>query len=66
MPTITVRLDKARAARLTRWARRRRIPKSDVIRAMIDRVAAIETGEDLAEWVRTASGRGLGLVRKRR
>jgi hypothetical protein len=65
MPTITVKLDKARAARLARWARRRRIPKSDVIRALIDRAGPIETGDDLAEWVAQASGRGLGLARKR-
>ena len=66
MPTITVKLDKARAARLARWARRRRIPKSDVIRALIDRAGPIETGEDLEEWVSSANGRGLGLAQKRR
>ena len=47
MPTITVKLDKKRAARLTRWARHRKVPKSDVIRALIDRAGPIETGEDL-------------------
>ena len=65
MPTITVKLDRARAARLARWARRRRVPKSDVIRALIDRAGPIETGDDLIEWVDAANGRGLGLVRKR-
>ena len=29
---ITVRLDRKRAARLARWARSRKVPKSDVIR----------------------------------
>ena len=66
MPTITVKLDKERAARLTRWARRRKIPKSDVIRALIDRAGPIETGDDLIEWVNASEGRGLGLAQKKR
>jgi ribbon-helix-helix CopG family protein len=45
MPTITVKLDKKRADRLARWARRSRVPKSDVIRALIDRAGPIDTGE---------------------
>jgi hypothetical protein len=65
MPTITVKLDKKRADRLARWARRRKIPKSDVIRALIDRAGPIETGEDLLEWVEAAAGRGLGLAQKK-
>jgi Ribbon-helix-helix protein, copG family len=65
MPTITVKLDKARAARLARWARRRKIPKSDVIRALIDRAGPIETGDDLIEWVKAAEGKGLGLAQER-
>ena len=65
MPTVTVKLDKARAARLARWARRRKVPKSDVIRALIDRAGPIETGDELAEWVGTAAGKGLGLAQKR-
>ena len=56
MPTITVKLDKARAARLARWARRRKIPKSDVIRALIDRAGPIATGDDLIEWVEASHG----------
>jgi hypothetical protein len=64
MPTITVKLDNKRAARLTRWARRSKIPKSDVIRALIDRAGPIETGEDLMEWVEASEGRGLGLAQK--
>jgi predicted transcriptional regulator len=61
MPTVTVKLDKERAARLARWAKRRKIPKSEVIRALIDRAGPIETGEDLAEWVESADGKGLGF-----
>ena len=64
MPTITVKLDNARAARLARWARRRKVPKSEVIRALIDRAGPIETGDDLIEWVNASHGRGLGLARK--
>lgn len=66
MPTITVKLDKKRADRLARWARRSKIPKSDVIRALIDRAGPIDTGDDLIEWVESAAGRGLGLAQKRR
>jgi hypothetical protein len=65
MPTITVKLDKKRAARLARWARSRRVPKSEVIRGLIDRAGPIETGEDLAEWVDASAGRGLGLVQRK-
>lgn len=65
MPTITVKLDKARAARLTRWSRRRKIPKSDVIRALIDLAGPIETGDDLIEWVNASQGKGLGLAQKK-
>jgi hypothetical protein len=65
MPTITVKLDKKRAARLTRWARSRKLPKSDVIRALIDRAGPIDKGEDLIEWVDAALGKGLGLTQKK-
>lgn len=65
MPTITVKLDKKRAARLARWARRGKVPKSDVIRALIDRAGPIETGRDLIEWVDASAGRGLGLAQKK-
>jgi hypothetical protein len=64
MPTVTVKLDKPRADRLTRWARRRKVSKSDVVRALIDRAGPIETGEDLLEWVKASEGKGLGLARK--
>jgi hypothetical protein len=66
MPTITVKLDKGRAARLTWWARRRKVPKSEVIRALIDRAGPIETGADLIEWIELAAGKGLGLAQKKR
>jgi hypothetical protein len=65
MPTITVKLDKRRADRLARWARRRKVPKSDVIRALIDRAGPIETGDDLIEWIEAAAGKGLGLAQKK-
>lgn len=65
MPTITVKLDKKRAARLARWARRRKVAKSEVIRALIDRAGPIETGDDLIELVESADGKGLGLAQKR-
>jgi hypothetical protein len=66
MPTITVKLDKARAARLARWARRGKVAKSDVIRALIDRAGPIVTGEDLIEFVGRAEGRGLGLAQRKK
>lgn len=66
MPTITVKLDKTRAARLARWARRRKVPKSEVIRGLIDRAGPIETGDDLIEWVGQSIGKGLGLSQKKR
>ena len=62
MPTITVKLDRKRAARLAHWARHSKVPKSDVIRALIDRAGPIATGEDLIEWVDNAAGKGLGLA----
>ena len=65
MPTITVKLDKKRAARLTRWARRSKVPKSDVIRALIDRAGPIDTGDDLLEWVEGLRGKGLGWAQKK-
>jgi hypothetical protein len=66
MPTVTVKLDKKRADRLARWARRGKVPKSDVIRALIDRAGPIDTGDDLIEWVDAAAGKGLGLAQKKR
>ena len=64
MATVTVKLDKDRAARLARWARRRKTSKSEVIRTLIDRVGPIDTGDDLIEWVERSLGRGLGLAQK--
>jgi hypothetical protein len=66
MPTITVKLDRSRAARLSRWARRKKVPKSEVIRNLIDRAGPIETGDDLIEWVKASEGRSLGLAQRRR
>jgi hypothetical protein len=65
MPTITVKLDSKRAARLARWARSSKVPKSDVIRALIDRAGPVHTGEDLIEWVRASEGKGLGLAQRK-
>ena len=64
MATITVKLDRKRAARLARWARSRKTSKSDVIRTLIDRAGPIETGDDLLEWVAASDGKGLGLAQK--
>jgi len=66
MPTTTVKLDKKRSATLTRWARRGKVSKSDVIRALIDRVGPIETGDDLIEWVKVSAGKGLGLAQQKK
>ena len=65
MPTITVKLDTKRAARLARWARRRKVPKSEVIRSLIDRAGPIDTAADLLEWADTAEGTGLGLAQRK-
>ena len=65
MPTITVKLDKKRADKLTRWARRRKVTKSALIRELIDFVRQTETGDDLIEWVDSATGKGLGLAQRR-
>ncbi len=65
MPILTVKLDKERAARLARWARKHKIPKSEMIGALIDRAGLIEMGEDLIEWVAASEGQGLGLSRKK-
>ncbi|HEY1764544.1 MAG TPA: hypothetical protein VGF85_06450 [Opitutaceae bacterium] len=65
MPTLTVKLDKERASRVSQWARRRNIPKSEVIRGLIDRAGPIETGKDLAAWVAASEGKGLGLGRRK-
>jgi len=65
MATITVKLDRKRAAALTRWARRGKVSKSDVVRALIDRAGPIETGDQLIEWVNASVGKGLGLAQKK-
>lgn len=65
MPTITVKLDRKRAGRLARWARLSKVPKSEVIRALIDRAGPVDTGDDLIEWVAASEGKGLGLAQKK-
>lgn len=66
MPTITVKLDSKRAQRLTRWARTRKVGKSDIIRALIDHAGPIESGADLEAWVAASVGKGLGLAQRKR
>lgn len=66
MPTITVKLDKKRAALLERWARRGKVPKSEVIRALIDRAGPIGTADELIEWIHASEGKGLGLAQRKR
>jgi predicted transcriptional regulator len=66
MPTVTVKLDRKRAARLSRWARNRKVSKSEVIRELIDRAGPIETGQDLIELVEASLGKGLGLAQRNR
>jgi hypothetical protein len=61
MPTITVKLDKKRAAKLARWARSAKTTKSDVIRDLIDRPGRIQTGDDLIEWAEKSEGKGWGF-----
>jgi hypothetical protein len=61
MPTITVKLDKKRATELSRWARSRKMTKSEAIRDLIDRKAKISTGDDLIRLYEANDGRGLGL-----
>lgn len=61
MPTITVKLDRERAARLSRWARRHKVTKSDAVRDLIDRTEKIQTGADLIAWAEANEGKGFGL-----
>lgn len=61
MPTITVKLDKKRAAELSRWARSRKMTKSEAIRDLIDRKATISTADDLIRLFEVNDGKGLGL-----
>jgi hypothetical protein len=65
MPTITVKLDKKRAADLSRWARSRSLTKSEAIRDLIDRRAKIETVDDLIALIETSEGEGLGLKQRK-
>ncbi len=64
MPTITVKLDKQRAVKLSRWARSRKMTKSDAIRDLIDRKAKIDTVDDLIDWAEANEGNGLGLKQR--
>jgi hypothetical protein len=64
VPTVTVKLDRKRAAKLAAWAKQRRVSKSEIIRSMIDRNGPIDTVEDLIEWADAAQGKGLGLAQR--
>ncbi|HEU5022227.1 MAG TPA: hypothetical protein VFT60_10055 [Bryobacteraceae bacterium] len=64
MPTITVKLDKKQAAKLTRWARADKITKSAVVRNLIDHGGPIKTTDDLIAWGEANVGRGAGLRQK--
>jgi hypothetical protein len=64
MPTITVKLDKKQAAKLTRWAKVDKVTKSDIVRGLIDSGKPIRTVDDLIEWVEASEGKGLGLAQK--
>ena len=64
MPTVTVKLDRRRAARLAAWAKRRRVSKSEIIRSLIDRSGPIDTVDELIAWADAAQGKGLGLAQR--
>jgi hypothetical protein len=66
MPVLTVKLDRKRAALVARWARRGKVAKSDVIRALIDHAGPVETADELIEWVKASEGKGLGMAQRKR
>jgi hypothetical protein len=61
-----VKLDSKRAARVARWARRKKMTKSQIIRALIDLAGPIATGDDLIDWVKASEGKGLGWAQRKR
>jgi predicted transcriptional regulator len=64
MPTITVKLDRKRAARLARWAKDRKTTKSEIVRELIDTTRRIETADDLIEWLDAVEGQTLGFEQR--
>jgi hypothetical protein len=66
VPTITVKLDSKRAARIARWARRKKVTKSQIIRALIDSAGPVATGDDLIDWVKAFEGKSLGRAQRKR
>ena len=64
MPTISVKLDKKQAAKLTHLARIDKVTKSEIVRHLIDAETQIRTGDDLIKWVEASDGKGLGLAQK--
>ncbi len=65
MPTMTVKLDRKRAARVARWARNRKLSKSEVIRDLIDRAGPIETVDDLLALIEASEGKGIGFAQRK-
>jgi predicted transcriptional regulator len=61
MPTITVKLDKKQAAKLTRWARADKVTKSEIVRELINHKEPIRSTDDLIAWGEANAGRGLGV-----
>ena len=62
MPTITVKLDKKRAARSHTLGAPQQSPEVRGDPSPDDRAGPIETGDDLIEWVEHSAGKGLGLA----
>jgi len=65
MPTITVKLDKKQAAKLTRLARVDKVTKSAIVRHLIEDSEPIKSTDDLIVWGEAHAGKGLGLRRKK-
>lgn len=62
MPNVmTVKLDPEQARRIANLARKSGATKSEVVRRLIDEADLIETGDDLAAWVKSRSGKGFGI-----
>lgn len=62
MPTVmTVKLDPEQARRVANLAKKSGVTKSEVVRRLIDEAGLIESGDDLAAWVKGSEGRGFGI-----
>ncbi len=58
---MTVKLEPEQARRVANLAKKSGATKSDVVRRLIDEAGLIETGDDLAGWVKGHEGRGFGI-----